>query len=95
MHKTIGSRELKTRLGAYLRQIREGLTIIVTDRGRPIAELRPLSQGASAEMEKLDDLVTRGVVSRKSTAPLASFKPIHHRGPSFSAAVINDRKDRF
>ena len=38
----VGARELKTRLGTYLRRVREGRTLLVTDRGEPIAELRPL-----------------------------------------------------
>jgi prevent-host-death family protein len=38
----VGSRELKTRLGTYLRRVREGRTFVVTDRGEPVAELRPL-----------------------------------------------------
>ena len=40
MRKTVGSRELKTRLGTYLRQVREGMTLVVTERGLPVAELR-------------------------------------------------------
>ena len=38
----VGARELKTRLGTYLQRVREGRTLVVTDRGEPVAELRPL-----------------------------------------------------
>ena len=38
----VGARELKTRLGTYLRRVREGRTVLVTDRGEPVAERRPL-----------------------------------------------------
>ena len=51
MTRAIGSRELKTRLGAYLRQVRDGATILVTDRGEPIAELRPLRSASTPESE--------------------------------------------
>ena len=60
---TIGSRELKTRLGTYLRHVREGTTIIVTDRGRPVAELRPLSRSEDDVESRLRELVLAGVVS--------------------------------
>jgi len=30
---TVGVRELKTRLGGYLRQVRAGRTLVITDRG--------------------------------------------------------------
>lgn len=43
---TVGARELKNRLGRYLRQVQGGETILVTERGRPVAELRPLSPAA-------------------------------------------------
>ena len=39
----VGARELKARLGSYLRRVRQGQTLVVTDRGQPVAELRPLA----------------------------------------------------
>ena len=43
----MGARELKTRLGTHLRRVREGRTVLVTDWGEPIAELRPLAADTS------------------------------------------------
>jgi antitoxin (DNA-binding transcriptional repressor) of toxin-antitoxin stability system len=39
--RAVGVRELKNRLSEYLRAVREGECVYVTDRGRVIAELRP------------------------------------------------------
>ena len=39
--RTVGSRELKNRLGRYLGLVGKGETIIVTDRGKPVARLLP------------------------------------------------------
>jgi antitoxin (DNA-binding transcriptional repressor) of toxin-antitoxin stability system len=39
--KTVGIRELKNRLSEYIRLVRTGETILVTDRGEVVAELRP------------------------------------------------------
>lgn len=39
--KTVGLRELKNRLSAYVREVRAGQTIVVTDRGQVVAELHP------------------------------------------------------
>ena|SRR3984885_3414414 len=36
--KTVGIRELKNRLSEYLRQVRTGESVLVTDRGEVIAE---------------------------------------------------------
>ncbi len=93
---TVGSRELKTRLGTYLRQVREeGATLIVTDRGRPVAELRPLERYEGGAEARLRELAALGVVSGEvgERRPLAPFEPI--RGASLSQAIIEDREDRF
>lgn len=37
--KTVGVRELKNRLSDYLRQVRAGEGVLVTDRGQVVAEL--------------------------------------------------------
>ncbi len=39
--KTAGIRELKAQLSRYIRQVEDGETVLVTDRGKVIAELRP------------------------------------------------------
>jgi hypothetical protein len=36
MSKAVGVRELETRLGSYLCEMRRGQTIVVTDRGEPV-----------------------------------------------------------
>ena len=38
---TVGIRELKARLSAYIRQARAGRVVLVTDHGEIVAELRP------------------------------------------------------
>lgn len=45
--RTVGVRELKNRLSEYLRQVRSGDSVLVTDRGEVIAELTPPGQGAT------------------------------------------------
>ena len=51
MQKEIGIRELKSRLSSYLRQVRTGETIIITDRGRPIARIVPIMQSTYDPLE--------------------------------------------
>jgi prevent-host-death family protein len=41
--RTVGLRELKNSLSRYIRDVRSGHTVAVTDRGRVVAELRPPS----------------------------------------------------
>lgn len=93
-HNIVGARELKVRLGTYLRRVREGRTLVVTDRGQPIAELRPI--GAEAEAGAiLAKLEAGGAIARPTKKRLPPFQPIESRGESVAAAVIEDRVDRF
>ena len=95
--RTVGSRELKTRLGTYLRQVREGAHLIVTDRGRPVAELRPLTPGGDQLEQRLHELVALGMLSGTvgDGVALADFDPVESTGPPLSDAIVEDREDRF
>jgi prevent-host-death family protein len=92
---TVGCRELKTRLGTYMRRVKAGATFVVTERGVPIAELRPLTLGGGLE-EQLYRLESQGLVSRevRESAGVEDFRPIASRLP-VSQAVLEDREDRF
>jgi prevent-host-death family protein len=90
----VGARELKTRLGTYLRRVREGRTVIVTDRGEPIAELRPLTGNGSLP-SALVKLAAKGTITLPTRSALVSFQPIRSRAGSLSQAVLEDREDRF
>ena len=60
MKSTVGVAELRQNLSRYLRRVRRGERLIVTDRNRPVAELGPPSSLGS----ELDRLVAEGRVSR-------------------------------
>ena len=96
MVRTIGARELKNRLGTYLRQVREGATIVVTDRGKPVAELRSVTPAATDEEAQLQELVASGLVAPRTGERLSERrKPIRLAGPQLSETIVEDREDRF
>ena len=90
----VGARELKTRLGTYLQRVREGRTLVVTDRGEPVAELRPLPSDDSLPPALLK-LSAKGTVTLPTRDDLPAFRPIRSRGASVADAVGEDREDRF
>jgi len=61
---TVGAREAKNRLGAYLKQVREGAEIIITRRGRPIARLT----GVGAEQDEIAQLIEDGAIRPAAAA---------------------------
>ncbi len=95
MAKAVGSRELKTRLGSYLRLVRAGRTFVVTDRGRPVAELRPLSRSKDDRRALLEELEARGVITLPRGGPLRRIRPAVVQGRPLSETLLEDREDRF
>jgi prevent-host-death family protein len=91
--RTVGSRELKNRLGRYLGLVGRGETIIVTDRGKPVARLVP----PEPEPEKtysVEDLLKRLEAEghlRRGTRPFKRIKPIRVKGKPMSQMILEDR----
>ena len=67
----VGIRELKSRLSEYVDRARAGETLVITDRGRPVAEIRPLSGRTALETLLDEGLATRAHPKRPSPEPLA------------------------
>lgn len=63
--KKVGLRELKNRLSHYIRHVRAGRAVLVTDRGQVVAELLPPRAAVSDANGRhgLAGLAGRGVVS--------------------------------
>ena len=66
--KAVGVKQLKARLSEYLRHVRAGETILITDREEVIAELRPAARRAPRHHDNLDELLDslaeRGEITR-------------------------------
>jgi len=65
--KTVGVKELKARLSEYLREVRRGEVVLITDRDEVVAELRPARRGPGSpdDLEAaLDGLAEAGEVMR-------------------------------
>jgi antitoxin (DNA-binding transcriptional repressor) of toxin-antitoxin stability system len=79
--KTAGVRELKAHLSGYLRDVERGDVVLVTDRGRVVAELRP--PGAAEQALSPADLRYRKLVADGLLRPAAA--PGSARWPSRTA----------
>lgn len=90
--KKVGSREFKNRQGYYLRRVRKGETLLVTDRGKPVARVSPASEWEALSVEeKLNELARQGHIRRGEGGPLRSIKPVPLRGKPASQIIIEDR----
>lgn len=53
---TVGIRDLKARLSEYLRQVKEGETVIITEHGRPIGRIIPEPETVEARVQRLTEI---------------------------------------
>jgi prevent-host-death family protein len=50
---SVGVRELKGQLSRYLRQVKTGATVVITERGTPIGRLVPVASSLEQRLEEL------------------------------------------
>ncbi len=78
--------KLKNQLSAYLKKVRDGQTVLVTDRNKPIASLQPVAPLAG-HAERIARLVELGIVSPPKAPPL-SIEEIRRIRPSAPGANL-------
>lgn len=91
----VGARELKTRLGTYMRRVKAGETLVVSERGQPIAEIRPVPKPVDEVEARLQRLAAEGFLTLATRRKLTPFKPLKIKGPSLTQTLLEDREDRF
>ncbi len=92
MSERVGVRELRQNLSRWLRRVENGESFEVTDRGRPVAQLSPLSTGDDV----IDRLVRAGRIAKVGRGSLADLPPPRPRRegePSISDVLQELRED--
>jgi prevent-host-death family protein len=91
--EVVGIKELKNNLSRYLREVKAGEELLVSERGRVVARIIPAGKGKSSEVEELYDLARRGLV-RLPEVPLEPVPPdmVEIRGKPLSETVIEERR---
>jgi prevent-host-death family protein len=89
--KRVGIRELKTQLSGYIREVKKGHTIVITERGAEVGRIIPTSEALS---ERIESLVRSGFADwngkRLSRAkPVAKIKP----GRKTLAQIVSEDRD--
>jgi antitoxin (DNA-binding transcriptional repressor) of toxin-antitoxin stability system len=92
--KTVGIRELKNRLSEYLREVRAGENVLVTDRGEVIAEVSPPGHSVPDPSipAGLLALAKRGLVTLGSPGNAGPYKklPRPRRGKRTAAQLLDE-----
>lgn len=87
---TVGIRELKSHLSAYVRRVRAGESVVVTDRGTPVIRLMPMKQSREETLRHLDEA---GVLewSGRKLAPRRKDTPTVQGDRSVADLLLEDR----
>ena len=88
---TVGIRELKANLSRYLKRVRSGARLVVTERGRAIASIQPMQ--TPGDVDWAHALVAAGRAQWNGGKPEGATPPAPiRRGKSVSDAVVQDRR---
>lgn len=90
MSDQVGIRELRQDLSRYLRRVRKGERLVVTDRNRPVALLTPLPE----DEDPWERLIAEGKVTR-ATRRLEDLPPplAIKGGPTLSETLEDMRRE--
>lgn len=89
----VGLREANMHFSKYLKMVREGQEVVVTERGTPVAIIKPLIKEEAPE-DRIKSLEEQGVLRKAVKGKLPLCKPITITGKPISETVIEGREDR-
>lgn len=88
--KSAGIKDLKNRLSYYLREVKKGEKILITEREKIVAAIVPVEN--ADEDSKLLSLVREGFAAWKGGKPVGSRNPVKIKGKTVSELIIEDRR---
>ncbi|MBI5563053.1 MAG: type II toxin-antitoxin system prevent-host-death family antitoxin [Deltaproteobacteria bacterium] len=83
----VGVKELKAKLSSYVDKARRGERVVITERGREVALIVPISK----ERRAVESLVDSGKAAWSGGKPLAG-KGVKVKGVPLAETVIKDRR---
>ena len=96
----MGLQQANQNFSLLVRAVRAGQTVVLTDRGKPLAVVEPVSRKPSAVRDEveaaLDRLEARGLLAQRGSGRLtmqAGWKPIRLRGRTTTETIQEDRDE--
>lgn len=90
METVTGVRDLKNNLSYYLREVKKGRSIVVTERGKVVATIVPAQE--HPDVEKLKKLARSGLGTWRGGKPKGASRSIVVKGKPVGDIVIEDRR---
>ncbi len=87
---TVGIRELRAQLSSYLRQVKAGATVVITERGKAVGRIVPIKPPVEAQGQ---ELLQAGLVAWNG-AKLAPMAPVARtRGKQMVAELLLEDRE--
>jgi prevent-host-death family protein len=92
---TVGVREAKGNLSRLLKQVREGVEVLITDRGEPVGRIVPVGREELSLEDRLKDLEKRGIIRARAKASLLKApRPLKMPKKVDLQAMLQEDRDR-
>ena len=91
----LGLRQANQHFAKAMKVVKAGREVVLTDRGQPIAVIKPLPEGLGGEA-RLAAMEGEGLIvraERPGPMPPPRWRPIPVKGRPLSAAVAEDREE--
>jgi prevent-host-death family protein len=92
--RKVSSREFKNRMGRYMRAVRKGQSLILTDRGKVVARVSPEQDTETASNvlhDRLKELEAQGLI-HLATKPFTKFRAVKGKWKPASQMLLEDRR---
>lgn len=89
----VGVRELKSHLSEYLRRLKAGETIIITEHGQPIGRLIPEGTVHETVQEKMQRLIDAGLAEWNGQKPPIQEPTIHNDSGVLASDVVVELRE--
>ena len=86
----VGIRELKARLGMYMRQVKGGTILVITERGKPVGRIVPIK---SSIEDRTQELIQAGIIAWSGRKPKKRVPTVKLRGKRTIAELLLEDRD--
>lgn len=94
---TLGLREANQQFSRVIRAVRGGREVVLTERGRPIAVIKPIARDAETEERaRLEALAAEGLLvlaEKPGPMPKPRWRPAPWNGVSIAESIDRDRDE--
>jgi prevent-host-death family protein len=90
METIAGVRDLKNKLSHYLREVKKGHSIMITERGKVVATIVPAQQ--HPDVERLKELARSGLGTWRGGKPKGASRPVVVKGKPVGDIVLEERR---